>query len=169
MQKVGINCIALYGKSMRYGGCTAFHGTSCSYRKTALAVVLQGAVHYVYVTGALFRETYYSLGQYDKRMLLPQNTIHFIPTSRCDRNWTGTSWKSVEYYCYILLKFLHTFLCEILHKSVGMCGCIQVSDHTGVACGTTVLCQFRVQWNLPIPVTLGPDISGLNKEVVAIQ
>ena len=26
-----------------------------------------------------------------------------------------------------------------------------------------------VQWNLPILVTLGPDISGLNKEVVAIQ
>ena len=27
---------------------------------------------------------------------------------------------------------------------------------------------FVVQWNLPIPVTLGPDISGLSKEVVAI-
>ena len=42
---VGINCIELYGNSMRYGGCTVFQG---SYQKTAIAI------HYV--AGALFKK-----------------------------------------------------------------------------------------------------------------
>ena len=92
---VGINCIALYGSSMHYGGCTAFQG---SYRKMALAIALQGAVHYV--PGVLFRETYYSLCQRNKHTLLPQSAMRFKAGSQYDAK-----------QC-VALRRLHVYACR---------------------------------------------------------